>query len=130
MSAATAAPTRAEGGYGVLALAVLCISVGSIFVRLAAAPPLAVAFYRIGLATLILAPFATRAAARALPSLPARHRLIVAGSGIALGLHFATWIASLSSARPSPRRWRSPWPWPWPAPSASRPATGPAGRDR
>jgi drug/metabolite transporter (DMT)-like permease len=95
-AAAAVVPTRAEGGYGILALAVLCISVGSIFVRLASAPPLAVAFYRIGLATLILAPFAIRAAAKALPSLSARHRLIVAASGIALGLHFATWIASLS----------------------------------
>jgi drug/metabolite transporter (DMT)-like permease len=90
------APARSESRYGVLAVAVLCVSVGSIFVRLASAPPLAVAFYRIGLATVIVAPFAVGAAARALPALSARHRLVVAASGIALGLHFATWIASLS----------------------------------
>lgn len=82
--------------YGLLALAVLCISVGSIFVRFAAAPPLAVAFYRITLATLIVAPFAAPSAARAWPVLSSRRRLAVVGSGIALGLHFATWIASLS----------------------------------
>jgi drug/metabolite transporter (DMT)-like permease len=82
--------------YGLLALAVLCVSVGSIFIRLAAAPPLAVAFYRIGLATLIVAPFAARPAARAWPGLSSRRRLAVIASGIALGLHFATWIASLS----------------------------------
>jgi drug/metabolite transporter (DMT)-like permease len=82
--------------YGLLALAVLCISVGSIFVRLAAAPPLAVAFYRITLATLIIAPFAIGSAAGAWPALSSRRRWAVIASGVALGLHFATWIASLS----------------------------------
>jgi drug/metabolite transporter (DMT)-like permease len=82
--------------YGLLALAVLCVSVGSIFIRLAAAPPLAVAFYRITLATLILAPFAAGSAARTWPVLSARRRLAMIGAGVALGVHFATWIASLS----------------------------------
>jgi drug/metabolite transporter (DMT)-like permease len=82
--------------YGRLALAVLCVSVGSIFIRLAAAPPLAVAFYRITLATLIIAPFATGSALRAWPALSSRRRLVMIASGVALGLHFATWIASLS----------------------------------
>ena len=91
-----AVPARADGRYGLLALAVLCVSVGSILVRLAAAPPLAVAFYRIAFATLIVLPFTMGAAARAWPALSARHRLVVAASGIALGLHFGTWIASLA----------------------------------
>ena len=82
--------------FALLALAVLCVSVGSIFIRLAAAPPLAVAFYRITLATLIIAPFAVGSAARAWPVLSSRRRLAVIASGGALGLHFATWIASLS----------------------------------
>lgn len=82
--------------YGLLALAVLCVSVGSIFIRLAAAPPLAVAFYRITLATLLIAPFALGSAARAWPVLSSRRRLAMIASGVALGLHFATWIASLS----------------------------------
>jgi len=82
--------------YGLLALAVLCVSVGSIFIRLAAAPPLAVAFYRITLATLLIAPFAVGSAAHAWPVLSSRRRLAMIASGVALGLHFATWIASLS----------------------------------
>ena len=82
--------------YALLAVAVLCISVGSIFVRFAAAPPLVVAFFRIAIATLVIAPFAAGSAARAWPGLPSRQRLAIAGSGLALGLHFATWIASLS----------------------------------
>jgi len=86
----------ATGGYGLLALAVLCVSVGSIFIRLAAAPPLAAAFYRITLATLLIAPFAAGSAVRAWPLLSSRRRLAMIASGVALGLHFATWIASLS----------------------------------
>jgi drug/metabolite transporter (DMT)-like permease len=82
--------------YLLLGLAVLCVSTGSIFVRMASAPPLAVAFYRIFLASLLLAPFAAGSARRSWPSLPSRDRLLLVASGVALGVHFATWIASLS----------------------------------
>jgi drug/metabolite transporter (DMT)-like permease len=87
---------RAERGYGLLVLAVACVSVGSIFVRLAHAPALAVAFNRIFLASAVVAPFAAPALARAWPALSTRRRLILLASGISLGVHFATWIASLS----------------------------------
>jgi drug/metabolite transporter (DMT)-like permease len=80
----------------VLALAVLCISVGSILVRLAQAPALSISFYRIGLAALILAPAASAPARRSWPQLTGRHALLLLGTGVALALHFATWIASLS----------------------------------
>jgi len=79
-----------------LALAVLCISTGSILVRMASAAPLAVAFYRIFFASLLLAPFAAGSALRSWPSLSPRARDLLLVSGVALGLHFATWIASLS----------------------------------
>jgi drug/metabolite transporter (DMT)-like permease len=79
-----------------LALAVLCISTGSILVRMANAAPLAVAFYRIFFASLLLAPFAAGSALRSWPSLGPRARGLLLVSGVALGLHFATWIASLS----------------------------------
>jgi len=87
---------NAERGYGLLILAVLCVSVGSIFVRLAAAPALAIAFNRIFLASVVVAPFAAPSLARAWPVLTARRRLILLASGVSLGVHFATWIASLS----------------------------------
>jgi drug/metabolite transporter (DMT)-like permease len=82
--------------YLLLLLAVACVSFGSIFVRFAQAPALAVAFYRIGFASLLVAPFALRSARRAWPGLDARRRLLIAGAGLALALHFATWISSLS----------------------------------
>jgi drug/metabolite transporter (DMT)-like permease len=87
---------NAERGYGLLILAVLCVSVGSIFVRLAGAPALAVAFNRIFLASVVVAPFAAPSLVRAWPVLTARRRLVLLASGISLGVHFATWIASLS----------------------------------
>ncbi len=87
---------KAERGYGLLLLAVACVSVGSIFVRLAHAPALAVAFYRIFLASVAVAPFAVPSLARAWPLLAARPRGLLVASGVSLGVHFATWIASLS----------------------------------
>jgi len=96
MSAEVAEPASRPSPYLGLALAVLCISTGSIFVRLAAAPPLAVAFYRIFLASALLAPFALPAAGRSWPALPPRALVLLMASGVALGVHFATWIASLS----------------------------------
>ncbi len=87
---------KAEQGYGLLVLAVLCVSVGSIFVRLANAPALAVAFNRIFLASVVVAPFSAPSLVRAWPAVSARHRLVLLASGISLGVHFATWIASLS----------------------------------
>ncbi len=76
--------------------AVLFISLGSLFVRLAEAPPLTVAFWRVALASLLLAPWAAPAALRSVPALSPRLRAALVASGLALALHFATWIASLS----------------------------------
>ncbi len=79
-----------------LSVAVVFVSFGAIFVRLAAAPPLAVSFYRVALASLLLLPFAGPDARRSWPALDARRRALLIGAGLALALHFATWIASLS----------------------------------
>ena len=82
--------------YLTLSLAVVFVSFGAILVRLAAAPPLAVSFYRVALASVLLLPFAGRDARRSWAALDGRQRLLLIGSGLALALHFATWIASLS----------------------------------
>jgi drug/metabolite transporter (DMT)-like permease len=79
-----------------VSLAVLFVSFGAVLVRLAAAPPLAVSFYRVALASLLLLPFAARDARQSGPALTPRRRVALAASGLALALHFATWIASLS----------------------------------
>jgi drug/metabolite transporter (DMT)-like permease len=89
--------TSARGSpYLPLSIAVLFISIGSILVRLAQAPPLAIAFHRIFIASLALAPFAAGAAARSWPRLAPRQRWLLLGAGVTLAIHFATWIASLA----------------------------------
>jgi drug/metabolite transporter (DMT)-like permease len=91
-------PAARRGGspYLTLAAAVLLVSCGSVLVRLAEAPPLAVSFHRIFLAAAALAPFGAVPLARSWPALAGRQRAALVASGVALALHFATWIASLS----------------------------------
>ena len=86
-----------RSAYLPLALAVLLVSFGSIFIRLAIAPPLAVSFYRIGLAALCLRPFAAGTPSGRGRACRVPRALCSCLSGVALALHFATWIASLSS---------------------------------
>ena len=79
----------------VLSLGVFAISTGAIFARMAEAPPLVIAAYRVGLATLFLLPFTARRAVREISSLDRSDILRGVASGVFLALHFATWIASL-----------------------------------
>ncbi len=77
----------------VLAIALLAVSNGAIFARLANAEPLAIAAWRVGLATLVVLPLAVAA-----PRTRSGSRTpywLAAGAGVLLALHFATWIASL-----------------------------------
>ena len=86
------APARAVP-FIVLGIALLAVSNGAIFARLAAAPPLAIAAWRIGLALLVVLPLAITT-----PRPAIRNRSAItfaAGAGAMLALHFATWIASL-----------------------------------
>ena len=81
---------------GLLLAAVACISLGSIFVRVADAPALAVSFYRITFATLLVVPLGVAPLRRSWGTLTRRQRWSVAAAGVSLAVHFATWIASLS----------------------------------
>lgn len=92
---ATARP--AVNPYLVVGLGVLGISFGSLFARLAGAPPLAVAFYRMLFTAVLLGPPALSRAGRAeLAGLRRGEILVAAGSGFFLALHFYTWIGSLN----------------------------------
>ena len=81
--------------YFALASGVLAVSTGAIFARLADAPALVIAAYRLGLATLILAPFAWWKARDELLNLSMRDLGLAVLSGFFLATHFATWISSL-----------------------------------
>jgi drug/metabolite transporter (DMT)-like permease len=70
----------------------LATSWGAILVRLAAAPPLGAAFFRMAFASVLLLPAAWLCARRAIS---ARILLMMLLAGACLALHFATWITSL-----------------------------------
>lgn len=79
---------------GVLAVALVAISFAAILVRLADAPGVVVAFYRMLIAGLVLLPVTIRSIRRT----PIRGKALwlSIAAGALLALHFATWITSLS----------------------------------
>jgi drug/metabolite transporter (DMT)-like permease len=85
--------------YLALIVGVLAASTGSIFIRLAQAggvESLAVAAWRLTLASLMLAPFGVATRRAELRSLTRREWLLALASGLLLAIHFATWISSLA----------------------------------
>jgi drug/metabolite transporter (DMT)-like permease len=82
--------------YGILLAGILAVSTSSILIRLADAPPLTVGTWRLLLATLFLTPLALPRARREWALLSHRDLLALAGSGVALAVHFSAWIYSLS----------------------------------
>lgn len=81
--------------YFALIVGTLAVSTGAIFARLADAPALVIAAYRVGLASLILAPVAWWKARDEIVKLSGRNLKLAVLSGFFLALHFATWISSL-----------------------------------
>jgi len=81
-----------------LALAVVAVSFAAIFIRMSSAPPLIISFYRTLFASLILAPFilSNRNYRAQLKELKGKKFFYVMGAGLALSLHFFTWITSLN----------------------------------
>ncbi len=79
-----------------LILGILAVSCGSIFVRLANAPALAVSAYRVFWASILFAPALFSGPVREWAPLTRRDLGLLILSGLALALHFALWIASLS----------------------------------
>ncbi len=75
---------------------VLAVSTGAIFVRLADAPALVIAAYRVGLAVLVLLPFAVWKTREELAALSGKDFGFAVLAGFFLAMHFATWISSLS----------------------------------
>jgi drug/metabolite transporter (DMT)-like permease len=81
--------------YFALISGVLAVSTGAIFARLAEAPAIVIAAYRVGLAALLIAPFAWWKARKELLNLSQRDLKLAILAGLFLALHFATWISSL-----------------------------------
>ena len=81
--------------YVVLIGGIIGVSTGAIFARLADAPALVIAAYRVGLAALILIPLAGWKAKDELQRLSLADLKLAVLSGFFLAMHFATWISSL-----------------------------------
>lgn len=81
--------------YPILLVGVICISTGAIFARLAEAPPLVIAAYRVGIASVFLLPFAFMKRRKEIGSLSLRDWGLLAASGVFLAMHFYFWISSL-----------------------------------
>ena len=81
----------------VMAVGVLAISTGSIFIRFAQAeaPSLIIAAYRLILAMCVLAPYGLVRNGREIRGLRTRDWWLGLLSGVFLALHFATWVSSL-----------------------------------
>ena len=78
----------------ILGVALVAISLAAIFVRFADAPGVVVAFWRMAIACLVLLPFTLRALRRTPLGVGSGWASLAAG--VLLGIHFATWISSLS----------------------------------
>ena len=80
-----------RGTLALVVLAILAVSSSAVLVRWADAPAEALAFWRTAGGAVILAPAAARASSR--PG--GGQRAAVAVAGLALAVHFSTWLASL-----------------------------------
>src|SRR3989338_2610531 len=83
----------------VISVGILAVSTSSLFINFAlrdGAHPLVIAAYRLTLATLILLPIVLWRHRTALAVLSGRDWALALGSGLFLGLHFATWVSSLA----------------------------------
>jgi len=78
-------------------VSIVAVSTASILIRISDAPPLVIATYRMLFSTLILLPFFLRGGGPEVMSGMSKGGLLtLAGVGVALALHFASWITSLS----------------------------------
>ena len=85
--------------YPALSLGVVAVSFAAIFIRLADAPPLAIAAYRMGISAAVMTAVAGgawwRGGLRNAPGLTRRDLPLLGFSSICLALHFWLWIVSL-----------------------------------
>jgi drug/metabolite transporter (DMT)-like permease len=79
-----------------LAVGVVAVSMSGPLMAAMVVPPLAIAFWRNGFATLALAPGAVAGRRGELRALGRRQLGLVAAAGLALAVHFGTWVTALT----------------------------------
>jgi len=83
--------------YLTLLVGVAAMSFASIFIRLAEAPPLVIAAYRLTIAALVFLPFAPSKWSKTWRQVSRRDVLLLLFASLFLALHFALWISSLKN---------------------------------
>jgi drug/metabolite transporter (DMT)-like permease len=83
--------------YLTLLVGVAAMSFASIFIRLAEAPPLVIAAYRLTIAALVFLPFAPSQWSKTWRQVSRRDVLLLLFASLFLALHFALWISSLKN---------------------------------
>jgi drug/metabolite transporter (DMT)-like permease len=81
--------------YLAILVGVIAVSFSSLFVRLATAPALIIATYRLLFTFLVMAPFSVRKMGD-LRAMGGKRLLLAAAGGLFLALHFVTWFISLN----------------------------------
>ncbi|HEX3031311.1 MAG TPA: DMT family transporter [Bacillota bacterium] len=81
--------------YLAILVGVLAVSFSSLFVKLATAPAIIIAAYRLIFTFLILAPYTVTAKLADVKALSLRDALLAAASGFFLAMHLVTWFISL-----------------------------------
>jgi len=79
-----------------MAVGVFAVSLSGPLMAAMVVPPLAIAFWRNGFATVALAPSTLTRRTAEIGGLGPRQLALIAGSGLALAFHFATWVTSLT----------------------------------
>lgn len=82
--------------YFILILGVVSVSFAAVFIRLADAPPLVIATYRLVIASGVLIPLTLVRSGKTLKKLSRSDVLLILLSSVFIALHFALWITSLS----------------------------------
>lgn len=82
--------------YLILLVGVVSVSFASIFIRLAEAPPLVIAAYRLTIASLVLIPITSRKSMKSLKKLSGHDVFMILLASLFIALHFGLWITSLS----------------------------------
>ncbi len=82
--------------YAILFIGAVAVSFASIFIRLAAAPPLVIATYRMVIASLVLLPVASAKSLKRVRTLSVKDVSLIVLASVFLAVHFALWITSLS----------------------------------
>jgi drug/metabolite transporter (DMT)-like permease len=79
-----------------MAVGVVAVSMSGPLMAAMVVPPLAISFWRNGFATAGLAPAALTSRRGELTAMRRRQLLLVGGSGLALAVHFGTWVTALT----------------------------------